>query len=70
MGVYEPLKVVPKNVYDFTNDTFIENTGIIKIFLKIMELFLFLSIAIFLLHYLISIRNRLINSYTIFEGFN
>lgn len=47
MGVYEPLKVVPKNVYDFTNDTFIENTGIIKIFLKIMELFLFLSIAIF-----------------------
>lgn len=70
MGVYEPLKVVPKNVYDFTNDTLIENTGIIKIFLKIMELFLFLSIAIFLLHYLISIRNRLINSYTIFEGFN
>lgn len=47
MRVYEPLKVVPKNVYDFTNDTFIENTGIIKIFLKIMELFLFLSIAIF-----------------------
>lgn len=71
MGVYEPLKVVPKNGYDFTNGTLIiANTGIIKIFLKIMVLFIFLSIAYFLLHSLTSIRNRLINFDIIFEGFN
>lgn len=71
MGVYELFKVVFKNGYDFINGILIiVNIGIIKIFLKIMVLFIFWLIVYFLLYFLIFIRNRLINFDIIFEGFN
>lgn len=48
MGVYELFKVVFKNGYDFINGILIiVNIGIIKIFLKIMVLFIFLLIVYF-----------------------